>query len=253
MSILCLFAQQRCGGFSTQALLLSSCCLSLVLSPRSFAETGHSQGMESSYPGSSSQEPIKPWAISSDIASSSRPASLRLGAPVERRTSPSATMLTPRSLSSKSIDATNVGNALFEITPQFGFMGGSTLVGVKAAMLYYGFSLELAADQVIGRYATLFPLTANFVLNLAQAKRVVPFGIVGGGLFLVKPENTVGDETLSTLGLNVGGGLRFYFNSRIGLRFETKQYFTEIQNKSENHPELLIYQSSSLGVIIAFI
>lgn len=148
---------------------------------------------------------------------------------------------------------TGLGEGLFEITPQFGFMGGSSLVGVKAAMLYYGFSLELAADQVMGRYATLFPLTANLVFNLAHARRVVPFGIVGGGLFLVKSENTVGDRVLSSLGLNVGGGLRFYLNSRIGIRFETKQYFTEIQNKNENHPELLIYQSSSLGVIIAFI
>jgi hypothetical protein len=146
-----------------------------------------------------------------------------------------------------------LGEGLFEMTPQIGFMGGSTLVGFKASMLYYGFSLELSADQVMGRYATLFPLTGNLVFNLAHARRVVPYGIVGGGLFLVKSENTVGDRVLSSLGINVGGGLRYYLNSRIGIRFETKQYFTEIHNKNENHPELLIYQSSSLGVIIAFI
>jgi hypothetical protein len=149
--------------------------------------------------------------------------------------------------------APRLGEGLFEVTPQIGIMGGSALVGMKGSMIYQGFSLELAVDQVMGRYATLYPLTANLVFNLAQARRVIPFGIVGGGLFLVKSENTVGDRVLSSLGLNVGGGLRLYLNSRIGIRFETKQYFTEIQNKNENHPELLIYQSSSLGVIIAFI
>lgn len=146
-----------------------------------------------------------------------------------------------------------LGDGLFEITPQAGFMGGSSLVGIKGAMLYHGFSLEAAADQVIGRYATLYPLTLNMVFNLSQGKKIVPFGIIGGGLFLTKPENTVGDDVLSTLGINVGGGIRLYFNSRFGVRFETKQYFTEIENKSVGHPELLIYQSSSLGVIIAFI
>jgi hypothetical protein len=147
----------------------------------------------------------------------------------------------------------SLGDGLFEITPQAGFMGGSSLVGVKGAMLYHGFSLEAAVDQVIGRYATLYPLTLNMVFNLSQGKKIVPFGIVGGGLFLTKPENTVGDGVLSTLGVNVGIGVRMYFNSRFGVRFETKQYFTEIENKSVGHPELLIYQSSSLGVIIAFI
>ncbi len=149
--------------------------------------------------------------------------------------------------------APGLGEGLFEITPQVGFMGGSTMLGLRGAMLYKGFSLELSADQVIGRYATLYPLTLNLVLNLAQAKRFVPFGLVGGGLFLTKAENSVGDKTISTLGVNVGGGLRFYLNSRIGFRFETKQYFTEVDNKQEGHTELLLYQSSSLGVIVAFI
>jgi hypothetical protein len=159
----------------------------------------------------------------------------------------------PRPLKLSDEAPPTLGDGLFEITPQAGFMGGSSLVGVKGAMLYHGFSLEAAVDQVIGRYATLYPLTLNMVFNLSQGKKIVPFGIVGGGLFLTKPENTVGDGVLSTLGVNVGIGVRMYFNSRFGVRFETKQYFTEIENKSVGHPELLIYQSSSLGVIIAFI
>lgn len=159
----------------------------------------------------------------------------------------------PLPLKASNDASPSLGDGLFEITPQAGFMGGSSLVGVKGAMLYHGFSLEAAVDQVIGRYATLYPLTLNMVFNLSQGKKIVPFGIVGGGLFLTKPENTVGDEVLSTLGVNVGIGVRMYFNSRFGVRFETKQYFTEIENKSVGHPELLIYQSSSLGVIIAFI
>jgi hypothetical protein len=146
-----------------------------------------------------------------------------------------------------------LGEALFEVTPHVGFMGGSTLMGASGAMLYHGFSLEASADQVLGRFATLYPLTLNLVLNLAQTRHVVPFGLVGGGLLLVKAENTVGDKMISTLGVHVGIGVRYYVNSRFGFRFESKQYFTEVDNKSEGHPELLIYQSSSLGVIVAFI
>ena len=163
----------------------------------------------------------------------------------------------PARLVTTPIAAVSMGAAqntgLFEIAPLVGFMGGSPLLGVRASMNYYGFALEGSIDQVIGRYATLYPITLNLVLSLAQTRRVIPFGVIGGGLFLTKPENTVGDKVISTVGVNFGGGIRFYLTPKFGLRFETKQYFTEVDNKRENHKELLIYQSSSLGVLFAFI
>ena len=80
--------------------------------------------------------------------------------------------------------------------------------------------------------------------------------IVGGGLFLTVPANTVGQETGSTVGAEFGGGLRFYLTRRMGLRFETKQIFTRVdtrvEGQSDARQELLIFQSTSLGVLFAF-
>jgi len=146
------------------------------------------------------------------------------------------------------------GGAGWEISPALGLMGGSAVLGIKASMAYRPVTLEAAADQVMGRTATLYPFTLNAVLDMSAPARVVPFAIVGGGLFLTVPTNSVGNETISTMGLNFGGGLRFYLNRKLGFRFETKQLFTRVQNnlESEKREELLIFQSSSLGVIFAF-
>jgi hypothetical protein len=140
----------------------------------------------------------------------------------------------------------------YEISPTVGFMGGSALLGLRAAMNYRPVTLELSAEQVMGRTATLFPLTVNAILDLAPASRAVPFAILGGGLFLTVPANTVGDQTVSSMGANFGGGLRFYLGPKLGLRFETKQLFTRVTNHLDDRQELLIFQSSSLGVIFAF-
>lgn len=140
----------------------------------------------------------------------------------------------------------------FEISPTAGMMGGSALLGLRASMLYRPVTLEMSAEQVMGRSATLYPFTVNAILDLARVSRAVPFAIVGGGLFLTVPSNSVGDETVSSVGLNFGGGLRFYLNPKLGIRFETKQLFTRVDNRLDKREELLIFQSSSLGVIFAF-
>lgn len=146
------------------------------------------------------------------------------------------------------------GGAGWELSPSFGMMGGSALLGMKASMAYRPVTLELSAEQVMGRTATLYPVTLNAVLDLAMPDRVVPFAIVGGGVFMTVPSNSVGDETVSTMGLNFGGGLRFYLNRKLGIRFETKQLFTRVENRLEanGREELLIFQSTCLGVIFAF-
>jgi hypothetical protein len=140
----------------------------------------------------------------------------------------------------------------FEISPTVGFMGASALLGARASMNYFPVSLELAAEQVLGRTATLYPITLNAILDLANSTRTVPYGVVGGGLFLTVPLNSVGDQTISSVGLCFGGGFKYFINSRIGIRFETKQMFTRIKNQHDDHQELLIFQSSSLGVVFAF-
>ena len=148
-------------------------------------------------------------------------------------------------------DVPKIKHMPFEFSPNVGFMGGSPLIGLRASM---GFpvSCEFAVDQVIGRTATLYPITLNAKLDLANSARTVPYGIVGGGLFLTVPLNSVGDKTISSVGLCFGGGLRYYLNSRIGIRFETKQLFTRIDNQQDHRKELLIFQSTSLGVLFAF-
>ena len=140
----------------------------------------------------------------------------------------------------------------FEFSPNAGFMGGSALLGVRASMNYSPVTLEMNAEQVVGRFATLFPLTLNAVLDLARTAKAVPYGIVGGGLFLTVPQNSVGDHPISSIGFNFGGGLRYYLSPKIGIRFETKQLFTRVDSQVTLRKELLIFQSSSLGVIFAF-
>jgi len=140
----------------------------------------------------------------------------------------------------------------YEISPSAGFMGGSVLMGVRAGMNHHPVTLEFATEQVIGRTATLYPFTMSAVLDLSSPARLVPYGTVGGGLFLTVPANSVGDQAVSSVGLCFGGGLRCYLFRKVGLRFETRQMFTRLQNKLDNREEILIFQSSSLGVIFGF-
>jgi hypothetical protein len=140
----------------------------------------------------------------------------------------------------------------YEVSPDAGFMGGSAMIGVRAAMNYHPVTFEMAASQVIGATAALYPITLSAVLDLAKLSTVVPYGTVGGGLFLTVPTNSVGDETISSVGLSFGGGLRYYLTQRLGIRFETRQLFTRIDNRLDGREEILIFQSSSLGVIFAF-
>jgi hypothetical protein len=139
----------------------------------------------------------------------------------------------------------------FEVSPTVGFMGGSALLGARVSM-GNPVSLELCAEQVIGRTATLYPLTFNLAYDLSLDSRAIPYGIVGGGLFLTVPLNTVGDETISSIGLEFGGGLKYFITRSIGIRFETKQLFTRVRNQADNREELLFFQSTSLGVVFAF-
>lgn len=152
----------------------------------------------------------------------------------------------------KASEALADGAPLFEISPDAGFMGGSTMLGLRAAMNYHPVTLEMGSEQVIGNTATLYPITLSAVLDLSRMARVVPYGTVGGGLFLTVPIGSVGDEAVSSVGLTFGGGLRYYISPKIGIRFETRQLFTKLYNHLDNRDEILIFQSSSLGVIIAF-
>jgi hypothetical protein len=141
---------------------------------------------------------------------------------------------------------------VWEITPLFGFMGGSPLLSVRASMNHPRASLELAFDQAMGRTATLYPITANILWNLTENTRAVPYGTAGGGIFFTRPIHAVGGETLSTLGISFGGGLRYRFNRNVGIRFEAKQYLTRIDHREDARSELIIFQSTSLGVVFAF-
>ena len=127
-------------------------------------------------------------------------------------------------------------------------MGGSGTFGLTLAMNYGAFSLELAGEQVIGKTADLYPLSVNAVLNLSTSGRLIPYGTVGAGLMLTVPSNTIGDETVSTLGINFGGGARFFFTEMFGLRLEGKQHITSVKADRDQQSELLFFQELSLGV-----
>jgi hypothetical protein len=141
---------------------------------------------------------------------------------------------------------------VFEIVPHIGFMGSSGVFGVKMGMNYSAIAFEFAAEQVIGQTSNLYPISLNVIVNLTTKGKLIPYGVVGPALFITVPTNTIGDETLTTAGLNFGGGLRYYFTSQFGIRLEAKQYFTTVENKRDNREEILIFQEIALGASFLF-
>lgn len=136
----------------------------------------------------------------------------------------------------------------FEISPHTGFMGSSGTFGLRLGMNYGAFTFELGGEQVIGKTADLYPLSVNAVLNLATKGRLIPYGTVGVGLMLTVPSTTIGDETVSTIGLSFGGGARFYLTEVFGFRVEAKQHMTSVKAEQDQQDELLFFQELSLGV-----
>jgi hypothetical protein len=147
----------------------------------------------------------------------------------------------------------DLGDAFtFEISPHTGLMGSSGTFGLKLLTSYGNFSLEIAGEQVIGKTANLYPISLNIVLNLATRGRLIPYGAVGAGLFMTVPTNALGAETVSTLGLNFGGGARYYITRAFGIRLEGKQYITSVSSSRDLKDELLFFQEVSLGVTFLF-
>ena len=140
----------------------------------------------------------------------------------------------------------------FEVSPHTGFMGGSGTFGLRLGMNYGAFTLELAGEQVIGKTADLYPLSVNAVLNLATSGRLIPYGTVGAGLMLTVPSNTIGDETVSTIGVSFGGGARFFLTEVFGFRLEGKQHITSVKADRDQQEELLFFQELSIGVTFLF-
>jgi len=140
----------------------------------------------------------------------------------------------------------------FEISPHTGLMGSSGTFGLKMLMNYSSLSLEIAGEQVIGQIANLYPVSLNVILNLSTRGRLIPYGSVGAGLLLTVPTNALGAETVSTLGINFGGGARYYITRSFGVRLEGKQYITSVGSNRDLKDELLFFQEVSLGVTFLF-
>ncbi len=140
----------------------------------------------------------------------------------------------------------------FEITPHTGLMGGSGVFGLQLGMNYSSLSLELSGEQVIGKTANLYPISINALLNLSTQGRLIPYGSVGAGLLLTVPTSTIGDETVSSIGFNFGGGARYFLTSMFGLRAEARQYITNVKSERDNRNELLVFQEFSIGVSFLF-
>jgi hypothetical protein len=145
----------------------------------------------------------------------------------------------------------DLGDAVtFEICPHTGLMGSSGTFGLRMLMTYSSLSLELGGEQVIGRTANLYPISLNIMVNLATRGRLIPYGTVGAGLWLTVPTSALGAQTISTPGLNFGGGARYFFTKSIGVRLEGKQYITSVSSKRELKDELLFFQEVSLGFVV---
>jgi opacity protein-like surface antigen len=140
----------------------------------------------------------------------------------------------------------------FEVTPHTGLMGGSGTFGLNLLMSYGAIGLELAAEQVIGKTANLYPITVNAMLNLTTRGRLIPYGVVGAGLWLTVPTDALGAQTVSTLGLNFGGGARYFVTRSFGIRLEGRQHVTSVGSSREVRDELLFFQEITLGVTFLF-
>jgi hypothetical protein len=137
---------------------------------------------------------------------------------------------------------------VFEVSPYTGAMGKSGVFGLRFSMNYSTLNLELSGSQVIGKTANLYPVSFNLLLNLSTKGHLLPYGALGAGLFITTPTNAIGAETVSTMAINFGGGLRYYITRSFGLRFDVKQFVTSVTEASEGNDELLIFQEFSLGV-----
>jgi hypothetical protein len=136
----------------------------------------------------------------------------------------------------------------FEITPHTGMMGGSGIFGLRLGANYGVLQIELAGEQVIGRTANMYPVTASAMLNLTTRGRLIPYGTVGVGLLLTVPTNTIGDRSVSTLGVSFGGGARYFVTPSFGFRAEVKQYMTSVSHSTEPGNKLLFFQELTMGV-----
>lgn len=149
--------------------------------------------------------------------------------------------------------AINLNNGvLFEVSPHTGLMGGSGTFGLRLGMNYSSFHLELAGEQVIGKTANMYPVSVNAILNLSTRSNLIPYGVVGVGLLLTVPTTSIGDETVTSIGFNFGGGARYYLTRNFGLRAEAKQFVTNIKSQRDQSSELLFFQEFSLGVAFMF-
>ncbi|NOG45592.1 MAG: outer membrane beta-barrel protein [Calditrichaeota bacterium] len=153
---------------------------------------------------------------------------------------------------SLQVNAQQSDKVKFELSPHTGFMDGSGQFGLDASMNYKSFNLEFSGAQVIGETADLYPLNVNLLFNLATKGKMIPYGGVGVGLLLTVPSTTIGNKTLSNIGMNFGGGVRFYFTDTFGVRLGANQFLTNIKNKRDENEELLIFQEVTLGVIFVF-
>ncbi|MFN0159344.1 MAG: outer membrane beta-barrel protein [Bacteroidota bacterium] len=156
----------------------------------------------------------------------------------------------PREVSTSLVNLNN--GVLFEVSPHTGLMGGSGTFGLRLGMNYSSFHLELAGEQVIGKTANLYPISVNAILNLSTRSNLIPYGAVGVGLLLTVPTTSIGDETVSSIGFNFGGGARYYLTRNFGIRAEAKQYVTNVKNQRDQNDELLFFQEFTVGVAFMF-
>lgn len=140
----------------------------------------------------------------------------------------------------------------FEVSPYTALMGSTGAFGLRISMNYSSLNMELCGEQAIGKFSNLYPLSVNALLNFSTRNQLIPYGTAGIGVFIAKPTNSFGDETVTTFGMNFGGGARYYVTKSFGIRFEFKEFVTTVKNDRELKKDILFFQEVSIGASFMF-
>ncbi|MGL1886643.1 MAG: porin family protein [Reichenbachiella sp.] len=135
------------------------------------------------------------------------------------------------------------------IIPYAGFMGKSPLYGIRGVMVYEHMGISLETGQVLGTYSTIYPILLGFDFSLGDTKHSIrPYATLGGGMLITVPQAAVDPETVTSVGLFFGAGVRYLVFKNLGIQFEFREFFTEVENAS-GLKRIIVFNNLMLGLV----
>lgn len=159
--------------------------------------------------------------------------------------------------------ARNSGGDLFDgRSSTTGFGGAFTFWGrgIASAELDFGYSPEFLDKDDVGRDNSLLTLTLSGVFGPwlgSESHRVRPYAVVGGGLMRSKLREfaILGADSRNRGVLDIGGGVLYLANSRIGVRGDVR-YMQGVGEKNDEDGWGILdefnYIRGSVGVSFGF-